>query len=134
MKIGRNDPCPCGSGKKYKKCCIKILQEEQSSFAPKFRFEAGSYGDTGGFVPSAACLKQESPNKWAYHFVLVNYHEVYLQENEASAQAAKDLDAGFLQKEKHGSDYALAEYLKAQGYVSVDGFKIVEEDKNGALH
>jgi len=22
MKIGRNDPCPCGSGKKYKKCCL----------------------------------------------------------------------------------------------------------------
>ncbi len=22
-KIGRNDPCPCGSGKKFKKCCIK---------------------------------------------------------------------------------------------------------------
>jgi hypothetical protein len=22
MKVGRNDPCPCGSGKKYKKCCI----------------------------------------------------------------------------------------------------------------
>jgi len=21
LKIGRNDPCPCGSGKKYKKCC-----------------------------------------------------------------------------------------------------------------
>jgi len=21
VKIGRNDPCPCGSGKKYKKCC-----------------------------------------------------------------------------------------------------------------
>ena len=21
QKIGRNDPCPCGSGKKYKKCC-----------------------------------------------------------------------------------------------------------------
>jgi hypothetical protein len=21
MKIGRNDPCHCGSGKKYKKCC-----------------------------------------------------------------------------------------------------------------
>ncbi|MCS2677438.1 SEC-C metal-binding domain-containing protein [Bacteroides ovatus] len=19
--VGRNDPCPCGSGKKYKKCC-----------------------------------------------------------------------------------------------------------------
>jgi hypothetical protein len=22
-KIGRNDPCPCGSGKKYKKCCLE---------------------------------------------------------------------------------------------------------------
>jgi SWIM/SEC-C metal-binding protein len=21
-KIGRNEPCPCGSGKKYKKCCL----------------------------------------------------------------------------------------------------------------
>ena len=21
-KTGRNDPCPCGSGKKYKKCCL----------------------------------------------------------------------------------------------------------------
>jgi preprotein translocase subunit SecA len=20
-RVGRNDPCPCGSGKKYKKCC-----------------------------------------------------------------------------------------------------------------
>ena len=22
MKIGRNEPCPCGSGKKYKHCCL----------------------------------------------------------------------------------------------------------------
>jgi len=22
-EVGRNDPCPCGSGKKYKKCCLK---------------------------------------------------------------------------------------------------------------
>ena len=26
-KIGRNDPCPCGSGLKYKKCCM-LRQEE----------------------------------------------------------------------------------------------------------
>ncbi|MBR2938604.1 MAG: SEC-C domain-containing protein [Kiritimatiellae bacterium] len=23
--VGRNDPCPCGSGKKYKKCCGRGL-------------------------------------------------------------------------------------------------------------
>jgi uncharacterized protein YecA (UPF0149 family) len=22
-KMGRNDPCPCGSGKKYKRCCLR---------------------------------------------------------------------------------------------------------------
>lgn len=25
--IGRNDPCPCGSGKKYKKCCLNKVQQ-----------------------------------------------------------------------------------------------------------
>lgn len=24
MTIGRNEPCPCGSGKKYKKCCLLL--------------------------------------------------------------------------------------------------------------
>jgi len=24
-KVGRNEPCPCGSGKKYKKCCGKDI-------------------------------------------------------------------------------------------------------------
>jgi hypothetical protein len=24
-KIGRNDPCPCGSGRKYKQCCLRTL-------------------------------------------------------------------------------------------------------------
>ncbi len=23
VKVGRNQPCPCGSGKKYKQCCVK---------------------------------------------------------------------------------------------------------------
>jgi hypothetical protein len=23
-KIGRNDPCPCGSGRKYKQCCLRL--------------------------------------------------------------------------------------------------------------
>jgi len=37
MKTGRNDPCPCGSGKKYKRCCLgfchtrgdEVLEDEQ---------------------------------------------------------------------------------------------------------
>ena len=29
QKVGRNDPCPCGSGKKYKKCCGKNLGDSE---------------------------------------------------------------------------------------------------------
>ena len=29
VKIGRNDPCPCGSGKKYKLCCMNAPKTEQ---------------------------------------------------------------------------------------------------------
>jgi len=30
LKVGRNDPCPCGSGKKYKKCCMPKDEEQRS--------------------------------------------------------------------------------------------------------
>jgi len=29
-KVGRNDPCPCGSGKKYKKCCLARDEAEEA--------------------------------------------------------------------------------------------------------
>lgn len=29
MKIGRNDPCPCGSGKKYKQCCLSRINRSE---------------------------------------------------------------------------------------------------------
>ena len=31
MNPGRNDPCPCGSGKKYKKCCL-LKKRDADSF------------------------------------------------------------------------------------------------------
>ena len=31
METGRNAPCPCGSGKKYKKCCLKTLEPDRDS-------------------------------------------------------------------------------------------------------
>lgn len=35
-KIGRNDPCPCGSGKKYKKCCLEKEDDENFSKIENF--------------------------------------------------------------------------------------------------
>src|ERR1041385_5250232 len=35
MAIGRNDPCPCGSGKKYKKCCLARDEVQRAKHAPR---------------------------------------------------------------------------------------------------
>jgi hypothetical protein len=37
MKLGRNEPCHCGSGQKYKKCC---LDKDQAQRAAQFAAEA----------------------------------------------------------------------------------------------
>lgn len=31
MKPGRNEPCPCGSGKKYKRCCMNSISKQHAS-------------------------------------------------------------------------------------------------------
>jgi len=33
-EIGRNDPCPCGSGKKYKKCCMEKVEKKRVPKSP----------------------------------------------------------------------------------------------------
>jgi preprotein translocase subunit SecA len=44
-KIGRNDPCPCGSGKKWKKCGLLNTEEHQKNMAKK---AGGKHEVTGG--------------------------------------------------------------------------------------
>jgi len=35
-KIGRNTPCPCGSGKKYKKCCLQSAGAQTKPYPAGF--------------------------------------------------------------------------------------------------
>jgi len=53
--IGRNDPCPCKSGKKFKKCCLPAhqalaTQQRKTSHPPKVRepIQARAPRDSGG--------------------------------------------------------------------------------------
>jgi len=39
MKIGRNEPCPCGSGKKYKKCCLDKEESLNNNAYQRHYFE-----------------------------------------------------------------------------------------------
>ena len=45
-QVGRNDPCPCGSGKKYKKCC------EQKSYLQRKTVVVASAGSTSAKIAS----------------------------------------------------------------------------------
>jgi Protein of unknown function (DUF1186)/SEC-C motif len=39
-KVGRNDPCPCGSGKKFKKCCLTSASDALSAGVPPWESAA----------------------------------------------------------------------------------------------
>jgi hypothetical protein len=41
INTGRNDPCPCGSGKKYKKCCLMSVEETEFEYRRLRQIEAG---------------------------------------------------------------------------------------------
>jgi Tfp pilus assembly protein PilF len=38
VKIGRNAPCPCGGGKKYKKCCLLPKAGKKQKYASSTKF------------------------------------------------------------------------------------------------
>ena len=125
-KIDRNDPCPCGSGKKYKACCLgRLTGNEAPPLSPRFRFEPGSYSAPGAFLPSIACLEQWKLQEWRYHFVLVKLDLECIEEGDAVSQAEGDLNQAF-----DGSPAAerVAECLKTLGYIRVEGSKIVDDE------
>jgi hypothetical protein len=57
---GRNDPCPCGSGKKYKKCCA--LKKVAAPRATPFR--ASVLPSSGAPVPAPAAIPSLAGRKF----------------------------------------------------------------------
>ena len=39
VEIGRNQKCPCGSGKKFKKCCISLIDQKVYNFMERGKYE-----------------------------------------------------------------------------------------------
>ncbi|MBQ8498764.1 SEC-C metal-binding domain-containing protein [Chlamydia sp.] len=60
-KPNRNDPCPCGSGKKYKQCCLQSrTQAVRHTPDGKFRFSITTAPDIGSSTKNFAKLFQQS--------------------------------------------------------------------------
>lgn len=57
-KIGRNDPCPCGSGQKYKKCCL-IKREEYFEKQVEMAKQVEELLDKTAQTDIKGCIKKE---------------------------------------------------------------------------
>ena len=129
-RVARNEPCPCGSGKKFKKCCISLQSSTavtQPSVNTRYRFEAGSYGEVNNCMPSIACIKMIGEEE-AYHFVLVKPDKIHGEEALALLEATQDIDQAFKKRKTlHLSEQQFAAEWKNKGYIKVDGFKIARE-------
>ena len=125
--IRRNDPCPCGSGRKFKKCCLLNRSGPGTRTSGEFRFEPGSYGGPAGYMPSLACFSESSSGEKEYRFVLANPSRVVDSEPEAVAQATADFSEASRVDDATGSSEALGRQLSACGYVVVENFKVVGE-------
>lgn len=88
--VGRNDPCPCKSGKKYKQCCLSKQSEDQVEqakarhfFDRKFKLTRDLYSflaqRNGGewafdsqkskpFDPAVGSFREGAGNVWAFFF------------------------------------------------------------------
>jgi Flp pilus assembly protein TadD len=73
MKPERNDPCPCGSGKKYKKCCGASAEKPPATAHVNLRSQALAAFQRGSFAESIEyCRKllQIAPSDFdAYHLM-----------------------------------------------------------------
>ena len=126
--IGRNDPCPCGSGRKFKKCCLRKKPGPGRRTTGEFGFEPGSYGGPQGYMPSLAYFRESSSGEKNYRFVLANPSYVVGSQSKAVAQATADFSEACRVDDATGSIEALGRQLAGQGYVVVDDYRIIGAD------
>lgn len=102
IKIGRNDPCPCGSGKKYKKCCAITTHDEIEENRKSFE----------GAVPRALDWLNSKHRK-ATNTALADMLFGELSEEEYNTVSALDPQS------TQGIYLNATEWLLAEGFISV---------------
>ncbi|MGZ3871881.1 MAG: YecA family protein [Mucilaginibacter sp.] len=69
MKVGRNDPCPCGSGEKYKKCCLNkdaAIPHAEAAPKPEKTYPLLSANNTNDLLKTFAGLSVLPQNHGKY--------------------------------------------------------------------
>ncbi len=133
-KIGRNSPCPCGSGRKYKRCCLDRETAMRNTEPPsgRFQFEPGSYGGSGKYMPSLLCYKETGPDSWEEDYCLVTPDKVFEDEASATAAARQHLDEAFAARDEGGSSAEMAISLRHEGYKKVEDYRVIRDEEQDA--
>lgn len=80
LKIGRNDPCPCGSGKKYKRCCLK-KDDEESLRVSKYRNALSMLTDRLTEFSFLSRFRDEFEEAMKIYYCLESFEDLLLPED-----------------------------------------------------
>jgi hypothetical protein len=110
-KVGRNDPCPCGSGKKYKKCCLDKTQLQAmaapSSELDKLKAEFENY-DQSELIATIGGLQLYPEN----HSKTIRLEVAARVASSIKSVGTKKIELDYLQK-------ILNKYLPADGPIGI---------------
>lgn len=125
-KVGRNDPCPCGSGKKYKKCCL----DKTENVLPYQKYIDKSLED----------YPKKNNNKGELDFYSI-YKEEYINIDKLLYKAIKSkrvpLFVDRRRDKEDDNDYAYLNeaYPLIKDVIEKNGFKTIDEyDKEVSIH
>ncbi|MCW6093141.1 SEC-C domain-containing protein [Clostridium sporogenes] len=108
MKIGRNDLCPCGSGKKYKKCCMnRVMENKKNAVCNKKKLlESSDFPEIEKKVTAIKSILSE----YDFSDLVIAVYCINLSlDNRSALENSLVLNAGLLLQEdfgeKHIHDY-----------------------------
>ncbi len=117
-KIGRNDPCPCGSGRKYKQCCLNgkqgALKPEEPPTAKLL--EAGLEHHRAGRLAEASVLYTQVLAIQPKHADALNLQGVVATQAGRAEDAVRLIKAAIEENPSNGSYYNnLGNAMQARG-------------------
>lgn len=126
MKVGRNDPCPCGSGKKYKKCCLPNEEKKQAEAIKKSFAEARERDKLEAWEPEDEELNSDFDS---------TVYEEAKEDNESQFDDTSDDLSDFLEDYESQEDPDdLPEISKEDQKIVDDWWEKNESINNAELH
>ncbi len=106
--VGRNEPCPCGSGKKHKKCCIQKEEHKVVQLKPKTQKSKSSGSFTKKLIKKIENSKQKSKKDSLLCF----------DDFKTKKEIEEDIDNLYKQIDQEGVDPVCIMYMEIQHRLS----------------